>query len=150
MLGLILISGKFIPVHWKELPTDTWNRCGHKHGSCLCQHLQRGVHRNTNSKRKFVASKELEWKRYIDDIFSLWNNYIQGIEQFIERANRFHPTGTRPFTKEWTWVFAPILTRLKPFILLILNSWTKYCCGGENSLYRLIDCVLDHLLGRFL
>ena len=36
--------------------------------------------------------KPLEWKRYIDDIFSLWNNNIQEIEQFIEKANHFHPT----------------------------------------------------------
>ena len=37
-------------------------------------------------------NKALEWKRYIDDIFSLWDINRQEIEQFIELANRFHVT----------------------------------------------------------
>ena len=36
--------------------------------------------------------KPLEWKCFIDDILSLWNNNLQEIEQFIEGANHFHPT----------------------------------------------------------
>ena len=37
-------------------------------------------------------NKPLEWKRYIDDIFSLWDINRQEVEQFVELANRFHPT----------------------------------------------------------
>ena len=41
-----------------------------------------------NASRK----KPLVWKRYIDDVFSLWNISIEEIEGFIEQANRHHPT----------------------------------------------------------
>ena len=36
--------------------------------------------------------KQLVWKRFIDDIFSLWTINRDGIEQFIEQANNHHPT----------------------------------------------------------
>ena len=32
------------------------------------------------------------WKRYIDDVFSLWDVSKQDIDLFIEQANTFHPT----------------------------------------------------------
>lgn len=35
--------------------------------------------------------KPLKWKRYIDDIFSLWNVNKKEIEEFIVLANRHHP-----------------------------------------------------------
>ena len=36
--------------------------------------------------------KPLEWKRYIDDVFSLWDTKREEIDQFILEANRHHPT----------------------------------------------------------
>ena len=36
--------------------------------------------------------KPLEWKRYIDDVFSLWDTTREEIAQFILEANRHHPT----------------------------------------------------------
>ena len=36
------------------------------------------------------ASKPLAWKRYIDDIFSLWDT--SNLTQFIDQANKHHPT----------------------------------------------------------
>ena len=38
------------------------------------------------------AFKPLVWKRYIDDIFSLWTINRDEIKQFIEQANNHHPT----------------------------------------------------------
>ena len=40
----------------------------------------------------------LEWKRYMDDVFSLWDTEREEIDQFILEANRHHPTIT--FTAE--------------------------------------------------
>ena len=37
-------------------------------------------------------TKPREWKRYIDNIFSLWDSTRQEIFLFIEKANKFHPT----------------------------------------------------------
>ena len=37
-------------------------------------------------------TKPLRWKRYIDDIFSLWNVDKEEIEEFITLANQHHPT----------------------------------------------------------
>ena len=38
------------------------------------------------------AFKPLVWKRYIEDIFSLWTINRDEIKQFIEQANNHHPT----------------------------------------------------------
>ena len=37
-------------------------------------------------------TKPKEWRRYIDDIFSLWDSDKKDVDQFIEQANKFHPT----------------------------------------------------------
>ena len=37
-------------------------------------------------------TKPREWKRYIDDVFSLWDNDKKDVDRFIEQANKFHPT----------------------------------------------------------
>ena len=58
-------------------------------------------------------TKPLEWKRYIDDVFSLWDTNREEIDKFIEHANRHH--ATIKFTAEIsdkettfldTWVYA--------------------------------------------
>ena len=38
------------------------------------------------------ANKPLVWKRYIDDIISLWHANRDVVDQFVERANKHHPT----------------------------------------------------------
>jgi len=38
--------------------------------------------------------KPLVWKRYIDDVFSLWDTSTDKIEEFLGKANSFHPTIT--------------------------------------------------------
>jgi len=40
----------------------------------------------------FYTLRPLEWKRYINDIFSLWNFDKKEIEEFIVLANSHHPT----------------------------------------------------------
>ena len=37
-------------------------------------------------------TKPIEWERFIDDIFSLWNSDKKEINLFIKQANNFHPT----------------------------------------------------------
>ena len=39
--------------------------------------------------------KPSEWKRFIDDVFSLWDykrNEVNCLKRFIEQASTFHPT----------------------------------------------------------
>ena len=36
-------------------------------------------------------TKPKEWRRYIDDIFSLWDNDKKDVDQFTEQANKFPP-----------------------------------------------------------
>ena len=38
------------------------------------------------------ATKPLTWKRYIDDVFSLWNVSKNEIQTFLELANNYHAT----------------------------------------------------------
>ena len=44
------------------------------------------------------SKKPLVWKRYIDDVFSLWDTSTEKIEEFLGKANSFHLTIT--FTAE--------------------------------------------------
>ena len=37
-------------------------------------------------------TKPREWKRFIDDVFSLWDCDTKEVDRFIKRANYFHPT----------------------------------------------------------
>ena len=37
-------------------------------------------------------NKPLTWKRFIDDVFCLWDTNKEEIEHFIEQANSYHPT----------------------------------------------------------
>ena len=37
-------------------------------------------------------NKPLVWKRFIDDVFSLWSPSEDKIEEFIQKANNFHQT----------------------------------------------------------
>ena len=37
-------------------------------------------------------TKQKEWRRYIDDIFSLWDNDKKDLDHFIEQGNKFHPS----------------------------------------------------------
>ena len=39
-----------------------------------------------------IPLKPFVWKRFIDDIFSLWNGTREEITQFIEQANKHHQT----------------------------------------------------------
>ena len=41
---------------------------------------------------RLSPNKTLVWKRYIDDIFSLWDIDKKDINSFIELANNLHPT----------------------------------------------------------
>ena len=38
------------------------------------------------------ADKPLAWKRYIDNVVSLWHTSRDVVEKFIEQANKHHPT----------------------------------------------------------
>ena len=38
------------------------------------------------------AHKPLAWKRYIEDVISLWHSSRDVVEKFIEKANKHHPT----------------------------------------------------------
>ena len=41
---------------------------------------------------KLSTVKPLVWKRYSDDMFSIWNVHKQQVMQFIQQANRHHRT----------------------------------------------------------
>ena len=38
------------------------------------------------------TKKPLVWKRYIDDVFFLWDTSKEEVNTFIEQANSYHPT----------------------------------------------------------
>ena len=41
---------------------------------------------------ELLSKKPLIWKRYIDDIFSLWDVSKRDIDKLITQANSYHPT----------------------------------------------------------
>ena len=46
--------------------------------------------------------KPLFWKRYIDDVFSLWNTSLDKIESFVKKANNF-PSTIKQGTEQGTY-----------------------------------------------
>ena len=38
------------------------------------------------------VNKPLTWKRFIDDVFCLWDTNKEEIEHFVEQTNSYHPT----------------------------------------------------------
>ena len=63
----------WVPKWQSRLPTSSWHI------------IEEEIIRQSKTKRR-------EWKRYIDDIFSLWDSTRQEIYLFIEQTNNFHPT----------------------------------------------------------
>ena len=48
-----------------------------------------------NIETKILSQSRIKptvWKRFIDDVFSLWDIDKQEIDLFLEQANSFHPT----------------------------------------------------------
>ena len=60
----------------------------HLHGVCVVYAGMSAVETEIINKSKI---KPLEWKRYIDDVFSLWDTTREEIDQFILEADRHHP-----------------------------------------------------------
>ena len=81
--------------------------------------------------------KPLVWKRFIDDIFSLWTINRDRIEQFIEHANNHHLRLKFPIRRQHSWtptstkaqdskekqslICGLILNQLRHFNIHILN-----------------------------
>ena len=40
----------------------------------------------------YSVNKPLPWKRFIYEVFCLWDTNKEEIEHFIEQANSYHPT----------------------------------------------------------
>ena len=55
----------------------------------ICQHFHAKVETDTLSRND---TKPLVWKRFIDDIFSIWKVSTEEISKFIEKANKLHAT----------------------------------------------------------
>ena len=68
--------------------------------------------------------KPLFWKRYIDDVFSLWNTSLDKIESFVEKTNNFH--STIKFT-----------TEMSETEIMFLD--TKMCQGARFDLESILD-----------
>ena len=81
--------GKFFPVPWKQFSPDPWHRYGYQNGSRLANIFMALIEEEIIRQSK---AKPREWKRYIDEIFSVWDYTKQEIYLFIEQANNFHPT----------------------------------------------------------
>ena len=87
--------------------------------------------------------KPLEWKRYIDEVFFLWDTTREETDQFILVANRHHPTihftaeiseekinflDTTFFTGERFYKdsIVDIRTLFKQTETSVLNSWVAF------------------------
>ena len=83
-LKLILQENSF------ELPPNTRNCHGHQGmAEAFANNFMAEVETKILNQS---ALKPLVWKRYIDDIFSIWNIHKDQVTQFIELANKHHQT----------------------------------------------------------
>ena len=69
-------------------------------------------------------TKPKEWRRYIDDIFSLWDSDKNDVDQFTEQANKVYLTNSRPKYQR---------TRLVP---KIKNLTVRLSCEGTAKTTR--------------
>ena len=88
MLGLILQENSFQFMEGNFLQTHG-TAMGTKMAVAFANIFMAEIETKTISQSK---TKPREWKRYIDDIFSLWDSDKQEITLFIEQANNFHDT----------------------------------------------------------
>ena len=80
-------AGELLPVQWKKLQTHG-TAMGTKVAVSFANIFMPAVETEIINKSKI---KPLEWKRYIDDVFSLWDTTREEIDRFILAANRHHP-----------------------------------------------------------
>ena len=73
----------------EKLPPNTRDSDGNKGRCCFRKYLH-GESRTELLKKS--AIKPICWKRYIDDIFSLWGTGREQRTHFIEQANNHHAT----------------------------------------------------------
>ena len=102
------------------------------------------------------TKKPLVWKRYIDDVFSLWDTSKEEVNTFIEQANSYHRTikftaeisdkeitflNTRIYKaqglkKSLSLTRALILNRLRPFntrtLSLVTHRESRKVLSREN------------------
>ena len=82
-------KGEFFPICWKKLPPSTRYSYGTKMAVTFANISMSEIETEIINKS---PHKPLVWKRFIDDIFSLWNVDKEEIYSFIELANNHHPT----------------------------------------------------------
>ena len=86
--------------------------------------------------------KPREWKRYIDDVFYLWDCNRNEVERFIEQANTFHPTKFAAKISENEIIFLDTVVFKGHYHLRAQHIWglkkvhvsfplcnMKICCG---------------------
>ena len=83
-------------------------------------------------------TKPREWKRYIDDVFSLWDCKRTEVDRFIEQANTFHPAVT--FTAEITFLDAVVFKGERFIEKSILDIKTHYKPTETFQYTRFTSC----------
>ena len=78
---------KLFPIHGERLPSDSRHCNKNKNGSFFRQYFH-GKDRSRINKPFFCTKKPLLWKRYIDDVFSLWDTNKEEASTFIEQVNK--------------------------------------------------------------
>ena len=83
-------KGEFSPICWKKLYLQVQGTAmGTKMAVAFANIFMSAIETEIINKS---PHKPLVWKRFIDDIFSLWNVDKEEIYSFIELANNHHPT----------------------------------------------------------
>ena len=88
MLSLILKENSF-QFHGKDYPQTHGTAMGTKMAVAFAKILMASIEKEI---LRQSVDKPLTWKRFIDDVFCLWDANKEEIEHFIERANSYHPT----------------------------------------------------------
>ena len=79
---------KLVPIQWKRLPPNSWNmgtKLAVAFANIFMVKIEKEILRQSDT-------KPIVWKRFIDDVISMWNTSRDKIEDFLLKANSFHPT----------------------------------------------------------
>ena len=91
---LTLNNFKFNGQHYLQIQgTAMGTRMAPSYANIFMGELEKHLLQNT-------VNRPSIWWRYIDDIFAVWNDGEELLQQFLQEMNTFHPT--IKFTAEWS------------------------------------------------
>ena len=85
----VYIKRELFLLQWTAISTDTWHCHGYSFCPKLCKHFMSLIEQNILSTAP-EGKIPLIWKRFIDDIFMIWQYDEASLTEFLAHTNNVH------------------------------------------------------------